>query len=360
MRRDELKDRLVRDASTDNKDDINQNLTLWNVHVPRTLDESYYVGLNAKELDRRNKSQVISKLANCTKEKKPLLAVSQVWLWRMDNFVIAALRDAAYGPAGKDERLEPLDCLQSDLSDGCIHLDEDMSSRRLIALIMSEFINYLDRPHCAGFEEPIFFTFEKAITRTFADVQAYIRKKETKDQLDQEKQFLLNINDIRDELAMIKTVIEQQEEVWNMFYEDLAKEVEMGDQQTEEEKGKKQAKEVWEHDVISTVKRPKQQIPMFKLKIERLDNDAQRVKEAILDLINLKGAHASLKESQNSTRLNVAVICFTIVTIIFTPLSFLSSLLALPIDHFQHPNVNGTNVYPSRFVANWIGKFNLT
>jgi CorA-like Mg2+ transporter protein len=137
-----------------------------------------------------------------------------------------------------------------------------------------------------------------------------------------------------EELAMIKSVIVQQQEVWNLFYQDLEKRID---------------NDKWD------------QIPKFLRRIQKIDEDAERVEKWILVQLDLKAKHVALKESHNSTTLSTAVIGFTIITVIFTPLSFISSLFALPIDQLQHQQYNGSggsNAYPSRFIGKWMSTFN--
>jgi hypothetical protein len=97
-----------------------------------------------------------------------------------------------------------------------------------------------------------------------------------------------------------------------------------------------------------------------------MDRDAERIEASIKDQLELKRTHASMNDARSSLVLGVAVAGFTIVTIIFTPLSFMTSLLALPIDKFSAeqysfaPNkTDNTTVraYHSGDVGAWFSKF---
>jgi hypothetical protein len=120
---------------------------------------------------------------------------------------------------------------------------------------------------------------------------------------------------------MIKDVITDQEEVWTQFYEDLKDEIDK-----------------WDDNNRRIAIRPKQQIPKFKRRVQKIDEDAQRVEQWIHGQLDLKKTHASIRESHNSTVLSTTVIGFTIVTVVFTPLSFMTSLLAVPDDNFGWMN----------------------
>jgi hypothetical protein len=91
-----------------------------------------------------------------------------------------------------------------------------------------------------------------------------------------------------------------------------------------------------------------------------LDADAERVARAIDRKLDLKATHASLKEAHTTAIMSAAVFRFTLITIIFTPLSFIVSLFALPIDRFQKDQVpsvwnDQTGMYSTNYVGKWIG-----
>jgi hypothetical protein len=300
-----------------------------NEHEPRTLDEMYFTGLNHDQLAKRNDTQVISRLAGSGGDNVPVLMVPELWLWNIDNFIITAVTADLSSP-------DPVSYLNSEFKDGNIDAGDDISTLQLTALILSECINFIDRPCCAGLSEPIFYVFENAVAITFDYVQNYMDIKDIRNiTMDKEKDFIYNINDIRDEIAMIKNVIEQQEEVWNSFYTNFKDEIES-----------------WDSDVYALATRPNSQLPRFKRRIERIIQDAERVNASILTLLDLKSKHASMKESRDSATLNTVAIGFTVIAIVFTPLSFISGLLTLPIDILIS---NNSNTYSSGFVAKWMG-----
>lgn len=57
-----------------------------NVHVQRTLDESYYLGLDKVQLERRNYNKILNDDKFSPKSDNILL-VSQLWLWKIENVV---------------------------------------------------------------------------------------------------------------------------------------------------------------------------------------------------------------------------------------------------------------------------------
>ncbi|OIW29059.1 hypothetical protein CONLIGDRAFT_704418 [Coniochaeta ligniaria NRRL 30616] len=79
----------------------------------------------------------------------------------------------------------------------------------------------------------------------------------------------------------------------------------------------------------------------FIAKTERLDEKSRRVLDSLDRLVQMKLGEVAIIEAQNSTleaeksrQLSIYVAFFTIVTIVFTPLSFMTGLFALSIDSF--------------------------
>ena len=70
-------------------------------------------------------------------------------------------------------------------------------------------------------------------------------------------------------------------------------------------------------------------------RVRKIDGDAERTEKIVNDKLNLKRTYASIKDSHSSLLLSTAVIGFTVITIVFAPLSFVTALLALNIQGFD-------------------------
>ena len=71
--------------------------------------------------------------------------------------------------------------------------------------------------------------------------------------------------------------------------------------------------------------------------------------------------HASLRESHATAMMSAAIFGFTLITIVFTPLSFFASLFSLPIDRLQVHQTGGlfsdqSGMYSARYVGTYMGK----
>jgi len=228
-------------------------------------------------------------------------------------------------------------------SDARMGLDSD----QFTAWIVSECIHRLDYPCMADLEEPIPYFLGKVVAVTLQEIELYVSKDKGgglyKNDIEKEKLCIEQITAVRSKIKMIKNIVSRQEEVWKMFSERLAMRLWGGNAN---------------RDTLEKVKdltlRPNDDFRKIQHQIERIEQDSERAEAVILVQLDLKVKHASLREAHNSLLLSMAVIGFTIITIIFAPLSFLTSLLALPIDDFQ--NHNSSKTFTSKYIAHWLGE----
>jgi hypothetical protein len=88
--------------------------------------------------------------------------------------------------------------------------------------------------------------------------------------------------------------------------------------------------------------------------IENADQDAERVQNLIPQYLELKRSATSMKEAHQTAVLGAAVLGLSFVTIVFTPMSFILALLAVPKDSLLvEPVPEG---YKRHFVRKWTGK----
>ncbi|KAL4903579.1 hypothetical protein BDW74DRAFT_155782 [Aspergillus multicolor] len=137
--------------------------------------------------------------------------------------------------------------------------------------------------------------------------------------IDPETTLLKEIKDICDELNILKNLAEDQERVWRQVCK-----LE-GSTQTP--------------GGPSAYITPKD----IKDEITEMVKEAEAVQTTINSLLNLKQKQANLEEAksareqaQATARQTDTIMVFTIVTIVFLPLSFLTSLFALNISNFPH------------------------
>ncbi|KAK3989115.1 hypothetical protein QBC44DRAFT_381891 [Cladorrhinum sp. PSN332] len=186
-------------------------------------------------------------------------------------------------------------------------------------------------------------------------------------QLTEETDFLAEIMDIQDELKTIKDVFFKQKEVLGQFVQLFSK----GHQKKAKEKKKpkdQRGNSTTELDALSQ----KQQSPKVSKTREAAENNlalvnsnitaveemtkyADKIRTELNTLLNLKQKQANVWEarfsregSEQTQRQGNITMVFTIVTIFFLPLSFMSSFLAIQVDSFPKDAETGEVSWPVR------------
>ncbi|KAJ5819343.1 hypothetical protein N7474_004934 [Penicillium riverlandense] len=148
----------------------------------------------------------------------------------------------------------------------------------------------------------------------------------------QETDLLAETKDIRDELNMIRTVLEHQKHVLADFQEVIC-EIYYAQHRSQ-------------YEVKKRFKDQQRTIDMHLKDIDRMDKQAERIYHSITDLLDLKQKHANAFEARfardqaaGTTRQSKTIMVFTIVTIIFLPLSFITSIFTINMKEFQNLNL---------------------
>ena len=110
-------------------------------------------------------------------------------------------------------------------------------------------------------------------------------------------------------------------------------------------------------EVWNDIARPQDQFERYKRRLAQLDEDAARVEASIATALDLRAKHKSMQEAHSTAVMSAAVFGFTIVTVVFTPLSFVVSLFALPIERFKDHQDEATGAYSTNYIGKWAGKF---
>ncbi|OQE44088.1 hypothetical protein PENCOP_c002G00032 [Penicillium coprophilum] len=134
-----------------------------------------------------------------------------------------------------------------------------------------------------------------------------------------ETRLLREIKDISDELRILKELVNNQEHV-NGLWKKIV-DVQIGRRHT---------------------------IKETKDDLENMIQEAKSVEEGINTLLDLKQKQATILEARATRQQSDTVMVFTVVTIVFLPASFLTSLFALNVSDFPH---QGDNV---AFEGRWI------
>ncbi|KAI0098006.1 hypothetical protein GGR51DRAFT_566043 [Nemania sp. FL0031] len=336
-----------------NTDYYTQSILL---HPERTLDETYFPSLSFDSLEAREKSQVVSREFH--EDAKPILVVPNLWIWRIGCSILTTYSSSAI-------RLDEVDNVLID--DGLKFHESEVPISRWpgvqIGLIIAHHISNLGNRQSRHDFPPTLDIFERSVVRILEEVDEYTNPKNPLGlEMEQEHEFMLGISDIREELVMIQEILKQQLEIFDSMVEDFEhndpdikelQDTSPGLQGKEADAEKQQVKVAWKK-----VKGTRRTIVKYQTRVRKIDADAERVEKRIQDQLNLKRTHFSIKDARTSLLLGTAVIGFTVITVIFAPLAFMTALFALPIDilvrnQFSEGETEPTATYSTRYVGTW-------
>lgn len=303
------------------------------IQMERTLDEAYYPGLSREILQERNEDQVVmTGKREMTDSFKPILMVAQLWLWRADNVVVSAF--ASQGLINYDEE-DPLEIIRG----WDVDHDWTRSVDLLVIHVLLARIKAFGRPFDNGVLRfpPVLNMFEDAVVSALSAVDRYVQSGRASEiNTNQETQFVHILSDVRSELVMIQDVLDQQSEVLTEMFRALPPKVESPQDTSPSGKDNPSKPMPKVLSVREKERRALQEasntIISYRKRTEKIHRDAERIEQVVQNKLAVKRTAASLQEARDSKRLSLLVIGFTVMTIIFTPLSFMASLFAINID----------------------------
>ncbi|KAH6664613.1 hypothetical protein B0J14DRAFT_242157 [Halenospora varia] len=277
-----------------------------------------------------------------------MLLVPQLWLWKIDNRTIITAFPERWD---RQHFRSVLNKIQSDLPSAdkiedavkdiievCINYIEDqffvgkgqgMTCINVFATSITSVVSIL--PHRRQVRSPSMMLLSQVsqaerVTHCYAEFEKSIGYsfKTIKSQIRQEIRVLEEIDDILDEIGMIKRVLHDQELVMKKVLR-------------------------WRHqgttsrgaNVVQGTDHLHQPLKHFK----RLEEDANRVRSSLITLLDIRQREATIDEALENSRQSKALFVFTLITILFAPLSFCEQLLAIPILELE-----------ARLPARWVAK----
>ncbi|KAJ6020907.1 Mg2+ transporter protein CorA-like/Zinc transport protein ZntB [Penicillium herquei] len=342
---------------------------------PMTLDQYFYPTI--EDTDKRDNDQVVSRYLERVKnhadqenadgrnekarspgapstevDQKTILIVDQVWMWILDGSTI--ITTSLKPPNQREDILSAgiRDFVMSNQSKSSLERVTSMNSMIEVVLGVATglFIERIipiekrlaeEKPEMKSaleiFRESI-RTVANTETDLFGDfMESLENEKKNPPQryhkgwiddmpenpyhvISEEARLLDEIKDIHDELNMLRTLAESQQHVWEQAF---------------------QTKEL---DSFTYFQFNDTCTPNMVLRdIQDMISEAEKVQESINTLLDLRQKQASIKEAEfgrqqandTSKQANIVMV-FTLVTIVFLPLSFLSSVFALNVTDFPH------------------------
>lgn len=317
--------------------------------LDRTLDEAYFPSMDDAFFEKRNKDQVVSRewrrtFKKANPDSAPLLLVSQTWLWNFDSVLLStysAKRTSSRFPRFSMKGGRPVPRFFGQGTAPSLELQMGI----IIASQISEFGEEHDREDEGSKFKSALHMFETAVVSALSDVQQYLDTTpgNIKQQKKQEQEFIHHMSDIHSELDMITSVLDQQKKIMNKF---LRETISLQNRATGQEE------EGW-----AMVKEARALLNEYESRVQKIHRDADRVDKTIESYLNLKRTYASIEDTRNSLMVGFAATAFAFVTVIFTPLSFMTSLFALPVNRFSKNQVKSPDTEAYVFRSSYIGGY---
>ncbi|KAJ8119294.1 hypothetical protein ONZ43_g3724 [Nemania bipapillata] len=247
---------------------------------------------------------------------------------------------------------------------------------RMVTVVLRVAVERLQSPAArqSMATEPLFKTYNNALSTISEKVNEYVKEARVEDiDIGKEKELFHEISDLREELSMIKSVLAEQEQVCNEFLrltstnQGSALRL-VGQPRTRSRKNgtskksrgyqpriPKMQRRARDAAEVEDVVRIQSMFNRYRQQIAKLEEDAERVERDVSIQLDLKQKHATMKEAHSVAILSATVFGFTIITVIFAPLSFIVALFALPIDLFNEGKDGNTQdgVYSSKYIGKW-------
>ena len=372
------------------------------LHVRRTLDQSFYHNIDTEDRDVDQvvyRYQLRGKKAIDDPECDPkIVMVDQLWMWILGKDLIVT----SFPQRWQQPKNDPLNVLDSIIEDINSKTREPVKSVYDLAMIITNRCSGVFSRHRMGDEDYQFLDmFESSIgnvtdretvlfkefntasgqasawlqhhrrpnrfSRYLTDSSAALdqKEKEAHDErfkfeefmrgplfvdklldIGQETDLLAETKDIRDELNMIAKVLEDQLQV----LPDL--EAAICDIYQDEQISQRDVKKRFEEQLKA--------IKTHIKDIDRMDKQAERIYKSITDMLDLKQKHANAFEARfardqaaGTARQSQTIMVFTIVTIVFLPLSFIAAFFAINISEFPRAS-DGSDSLPLGYVSKYM------
>ncbi|KAJ8130140.1 hypothetical protein O1611_g3492 [Lasiodiplodia mahajangana] len=342
-------------------------------HEAQTLDTYHHGELAAQ----RDDHQVVSRYVEHQQEddtaclSSDILQVGQLWLWVIDKETIVT--GTSHSPEALDDASQDIDPVFEKIlnrldSNGKNFNKEAVfaSMNSFVKFILGFYVNIADNLaldiHLEGLKKehdierarkpdisvPVYTIFASSIEEVNQkenDLRDSFRERmktaSTGDAAEAENihaavvdatNALAEIKDIRGELTMIRSVVRTQQRVWDQLFN-------------------RPAENGGNPDNVQNSSSWKSTDPDYVLgRTQTLLEFAHETEKNVESVLELRMNQLSLNEAENSRKLaenagkqaeqarkqGQTVLVFTVVTVIFTPLSFLTSLFALNISTFPH------------------------
>jgi ankyrin repeat protein/Mg2+ and Co2+ transporter CorA len=365
------------------------------LHIRRTLDQSFYHNIDTQS---RDTDQVVYRYQTKGKLEDPdidpkIFMVDQLWMWILGKDLIVT----SFPQRWQQPKNDPLNVLDSIIEDINSKTRDPVTSVHDLSMIITARCSGVFDRHKLGNEDYqfldmfeasigsatdretiLFKEFNTASAQASAWLQHHRRHnrfsvqagedaaRKAQDEkfkfddvtrgplfvdklldIGQETDLLAETKDIRDELNMIKKVLEDQALVLPDLESSICEIY--AESQTSQRDVKKRFR-----DQLKTIE-------MHIKDIDRMDKQAERIYNSITDMLDLKQKHANAFEARfardqatGTARQSQTIMVFTIVTIVFLPMSFIAAFFSISIDEFPTDPTTGNHSLPLGYVSKYM------
>ncbi|KAK3056434.1 hypothetical protein LTR09_002941 [Extremus antarcticus] len=358
------------------------------IHIRRTLDQFFYRTVNTKFRDR---DQVVTRYQqthahrNAGSPQQPntrLLMVDQLWMWIVNSELIITsfprrweqpIRDptdifgtllSAIGSPDHNNKVSNVYELAMAISCHCAGMIDSRHSNHGDTLFLDMFEEAIG--HVQNAETELFRTFETASNeasqwlrncRTMPGIPSHEEvifhtptPLEPEDDISDDSKlrgpaapFIHTLLDIKGETVLlreIKDIQDELEQVCKEMYEKTIHAMQHDRQSLEQQERLTQTYEEQSRRITTPLK-----------DITRMNIQAEKIYISIKDLLDLKQKYANAMQAADTARQGQTLLVFTVVTVIFLPLSFLAAFFAIQVDVFPRDENGYMSLnYVSRYV----------
>lgn len=329
------------------------------IQVEWTLDEAYYPSLDKEAFETHNKNQIVFKVyenlvkrENVFEKPRSILVVSQFWIWKFEDHILFTYSASEKGSEDVYKyEFDPIWKYMSHCIDQGVMFNNNRwkskyvetstthlykhSDLKIGVLLVSHIENFSNAQINDEFQSSLNI-FEISVVQILSHMNEYMKLSQSRSpKIKEEWDFMKNIFNIWSELVMIHEILCQQKQILNSLINNINSIV--------------KDESAWQKVVNAN-----QRLKSYQQRLQKIDKDTQWTEKDIQNWLNLVYTHINIQDACISLALSTAVIEFIIVTIIFTSLDFMNSLLRLSIDRFI--NHKFKDIYRMQYVEMWFSK----
>lgn len=339
------------------------------LHLRRTLDQFFLSGIDT---EARDADQVVYRYCLQYDRQPKVYMVDQLWMWILGPGLIIT----AFPQRWQQPKNDPLNVLDGIIEDVNSKIGSTVQSVYDLALLITARTSGSFDRHRPGDEDYQFLDmFESSIGNVANDETSLYRDfygasktvhewlsthREPSSEADYPKvvdrfldigaetKLLQEIKDIRDELGMIAMVLGNQKSTLPQLADAIAEDF---------KEARNHAKE---RDVKRKIEDQKRTVDTHLSDVDRMEKLAEKIELSLLNLLDLKQKQSNAFEARfardqaaGTVRQGQIIMVFTMVTIIFLPMSFLAAFFTIPITNFPHHD-NGQPLMHVTYVSKYI------